>query len=283
LDWLCDRVEKLAGVGRVPKQELERVRQDALRALDIYIQAEKEYKQVLDDFKIMLGLPTKAEFRLDENELKALNSTETTYPNFNESQAIEIALLQRLDLVNSADAIIDAQRKIVVAEDSLRGDLTLVGGSNLTPDTDTDFTTLRRQKGAVDVGILLDLPLERMFEQNEYRKALIILSQRQREYEQTSDIVTLEVRQAYRDLTEGMRRYRVQSAALELAKKRLKDTYLLLRYGRASSRRVLRAQEDLFNAQNEAVDALTDYTIATLNFYYSTEVLQVRPDGMWEY
>jgi len=283
LDWLCDRVEKLAGVGRVPKQELERIRQDALRALDIYIQAEKEYKQVLDDFKIMLGLPTTAEFRLDEKELKALSSAEMTYPDFSESQAIETALLQRLDLVNSADAIIDAQRKIVVAADSLRGDLTLVGGSNLTPETDTDFTTLRRQKGAVDVGILLDLPVERMFEQNEYRKALITFSQRQREYEQTSDIVTLEVRQAYRDLTEGMRRYSLQSAALELAKKRLKDTYLLLRYGRASSRRVLRAQEDLFNAQNEAVDALTDYAIATLNFYYSTGVLQVRPDGMWEY
>lgn len=283
LVWLSERVEKLAAAGRVPKRELERVRQDALRALDIYIQAGKDYKQAIDEFKIILGLPTTAEFRLDENELKALSSAEMTCPDFNESQAVQIALLQRLDLVNNADAIIDAQRKIVVAADSLRGDLTLVVGGNLTSGTDTDFTTLRRQKGAIDVGMLLDLPLERMAEQNEYRKALITLSQQQREYEQAYDMVTLEVRQAYRDLMEAMQRYQVQSTALELAKKRLGNTYLLLRYGRASSRRVLNSQSNLFDAQNEATDALTNYTIATLKFYCATGVLQVRPDGMWEH
>ena len=55
-----------------------------------------------------------------------------------------------------------------------------------------------------------------------------------------------------------------------------------MQYARASSRRVLDAQNALFDAQNEAADALVDYAIATLNFYRDTGVLQVRPDGMWE-
>jgi len=67
-----------------------------------------------------------------------------------------------------------------------------------------------------------------------------------------------------------------------LAEKRLKNTNLLLQYGRASSRRVLNAQDALFDAQNAATEALVSYAIATLNFYRDTGVLQVRPDGMWE-
>ena len=97
-----------------------------------------------------------------------------------------------------------------------------------------------------------------------------------------ADWVTLEVSLAYRNLTEAMHRYEVQSAALELAQKRLESTSLLLQYNRTSSRRILNAQDDLFDARNDAAEALTDYTIATLNFYSATGVLQVKPDGMWE-
>ena len=92
----------------------------------------------------------------------------------------------------------------------------------------------------------------------------------------------LEVRQAYRNLDEAAERHKVQLEALQLAETRFNKTYLLLQYGRASSRRVLSAQEDLFDAQNEATQTLVDYTIATLNFYRDTGVLHVRPDGMWE-
>jgi len=131
-------------------------------------------------------------------------------------------------------------------------------------------------------GLHVDLPFDRDFEKNIYRKALITLNQRQREYDQAADIVRLEVRRAYRDLTEAAERHRLQLEALKLAEKRFKKTYLLLQYSRANSRRVLSAQDDLFDAQNAATQALVDYTIATLKFYRDTEVLQVRPDGMWE-
>ena len=127
----------------------------------------------------------------------------------------------------------------------------------------------------------LSLPFDRVAEQNIYRKALITLNQRQREYEQAEDTVKLEVRQAYRDLKEAAQRYRVQTKALKLAEKRLKNTFLLIQCGRASSRRFLHAQDSLHTAQNAATEALVNYMIATLNFYRDTEVLQVKPDGMW--
>ena len=310
LVWLHDRVEKLAAVWRVPKEELERIRQSKIQAKDTLVQAEKDYKQVLDEFKFwQLSLPVNSELQLDMNEFEVLRSAEMSKPLFSETEAIETALSERLDIANSSDAVIDAERKILVAADGFRGELNLfvgvdatsLGGSSELPGIgalDDDFVAdrnrpnplrrlrdnnpLRSFRDQSEIGIDWELPMDRVAEQNIYRKALINLSWRQREYERTSDAVTLEIRQAYRDLMEAIHRHKVQSEALELADKRLKDTYLLLQYGRASSRRVLNAQDDLFNAQNAATEALVGYTTAMLNFYCGTGVLEVKPDGMWK-
>jgi len=344
------QTEKLVNAGRLPRYELDRVRQDKLNAQDIYIQAEKDYKQALDEFKIILSLPATAEFKLDENEFAALSiqgtgkkqakeesTTEVLdllaeehklialiQPNeddngqddrrnqdayaklekihqqvldelkitpsspdntklqlnqgetgFSEEDAVKTALALRLDLANKGDAIYDAERKVLVAADNLRA------GLNLTAST--DVTSRGSSNSVAGIGLELDLPLDRMAEANEYRKALITLTQCKRGYEEATDIVVLEVRQAYRDLTESAERHRVQLESLELAKKRFNNTLLLLQYGRANSRRVLDAQADLLRSQNAATEALVGHTVAMLNFYRDAGVLQVRPDGMWEY
>ena len=187
-------------------------------------------------------------------------------------EAVETALCRRLDVTNSADAVLDAQRAVYVAADSLRADLRL----NAAVDVDT------RGDQVVTIGPVLDLPLDRVPEQHVYRRALISLEARRRDYDQLADTVRLEVRDAHRKLVETADRYRVASEGLEIAQMRAKKASVLMRYGQASSRRVLDALGDLFDARNVASNALVEYVIATLNFYRDTETLQVRPDGMWE-
>jgi len=384
---LYAKVEKLANAGRLPLIELERVRQEKLQAKDTLVQAQKEYKQVLDEFKLwQLSLPPSVEFQLDVNELKALSIvSKPVFPEikqqsnqdmsqeasalleeelelmalarldeadgsriqdtpaqlgrmyqqvpdelkinpaspvdaelrpdteneaaFSETDVVETALALRLDLANKADAIYDAERKVQVAADGLRGELNLFAGVDVTSlagaselpgvgaldddlvaDRDRsnplkrlrDNNPLRSFQDESEIGIDLELPLDRAVEQSIYRKALITLSLRKREYEEMVDLVTLEVRQAYRDLTKAAECYRIQLQNLELAQKRFTNALLLMQYGRASSRRVLNAQRDLFDAQNASTEALVGYTVATLSFYRDTGTLQVRPDGMWQ-
>jgi len=281
LDWVFERVEKLADAGRLPQLEADGANQDKLIALDAYLEVEKEYELLLDQFKITLGLPTTMEFRLDPNELEALRKTEIIYPDFSEDEAVETALSQRLDLTNSADAVFDSQRKVFVAADSLRAQLDLGLNANI-PLQDLSSSNAKVFQDLFLSGLQVDLPFDRVAEQNIYRKALITLNQKQREHELAADTVKLEVRQAYRDLKESARRYKVQSEALRLAQKRFNDTFLLMQYSRASSRRVLDSQKDLFDAQNTATEAMVAYAVATLNLYRDTETIQVRPDGMWE-
>ncbi|MHC4568759.1 MAG: TolC family protein [Planctomycetota bacterium] len=282
LAWLLQRVEKLANAGRLPMLEIDEVRQEKLQAANVYSRAERQYRQALDEFKLTLSLSTSAELRLDEGEFEALRAAEMTEPEFSEDQVLEAAQLARLDLANSADSIFDAQRKVHVAADSLRAKANLIGIAGTTSAKKADRRTLDWLREDYSVGLELDLPLDRVPEQNVYRKALITLNKRQREYEEAADTIKLEVRQAHRDLTEASERYKVLSEALDLAQERFNKTFLLVQYGKASSRRVLQAQQDLFDAQIAAARALVDYKIATLSFYRDTGVLQVRPDGMWE-
>lgn len=285
LERLYERSEKLASAGRLPKYELGQIRQGMLQAQDAQIQAEKEYKLAFDLFKMTLSLPPTAEFQLDHSELEALKAAGMPEPDFSQAEGVEAGLCHRLDLANSADAVIDAQRKVYVALDSLRADVNLVGTASAIVSQQTDQAgraTLKPLRDEYSLAIEFGLPLDRVAEQGAYRTALISLNRRHREHERMADTVALEVRQAYSDLTEAAKRYKVLSEGLKLADKRLREAFLLLQYGRVSSRRLLNAQQDLFDAQNEATEALVAYAIATLNFYCNSEVLQVRPDGMWE-
>jgi outer membrane protein TolC len=278
---LAGRVEKLTNAGRLPRLELDRLRQETLQARDTYVQARKEYEQAVDQFKITLSVPTTVEFGLEEGVLHELKVPDFADIDFDEAEAIRTALARRLDLANSADAVADAQRKVFVAADALRAGLNLTGTADVVPGRRGNRRTMQFTEDYL-LDLDLDLPLDRVAEQNVYRKALLKLNQRKRQYELASDTITVEVRQAYRDLKEAAERYGLQSEGLKLAQERFRKTNVLMQYARASSRRVLDAQRALFDAQNAAAEALVNYAIATLSFYRDTGVLQVRPDGMWE-
>jgi outer membrane protein TolC len=279
---VCSRAEKLAGAGRLPQFELDQARQDKLLAWDSYVQAEKIYKQALDDFKIALALPTESEFQLDVNELVILHAVKMTGPDFSETEALETALACRGDYANSADAVQDAERKVLVALDNLRMDLSVTAATKQQTRVVSDPVTLRNARSNGQVGLNMDLNLDKVSGENEYRLALITLNQHRRDYEQLMDTVILEVRKAYRDMAEASERYKGQSEQLALAGQRFDNTQLLLEYGRANTRDVLDAQKDLLKARNAATQAMVNYTVALLSFYRDVDVLQVRPDGMWQ-
>ncbi len=272
LQRLETRVVPLVEAGRLPREELAQVRQEILRAQDAQILAQKEYERWLDLLKITMGVPPTMEFDLDAQVFESWKTHGIPCPDISLKEAVETALIQRLDLSNSADAVIDAQRAVYVAKDALRPGLNIFASAETRTDGERN----------VAAGATLDLPLDRVAEQDLYARALVTLNQRLREYDLTADTIRMEVREAHRKLLEAAQRYQVLSEGVRLAERRVEDTFELLSYARVSSRRVLTALEHLYDARNEAADALTDYANATLNFYRDTEVLEVRPDGMWE-
>ena len=276
------RLEMEGEAGRKPPFEVDQARQSELGARDSYLQALQSYEQQLDEFKITLSLPTSTEVELNQNELKALEEIGITEPGYELDAAIETALAQRLDLANSADAVDDAGRKVVVAADNLGVELNLIGSANAGSPAGTDFKRLQFQNGTYALGLEADLLLDRKAERNAYREALIALQQRQREYQNDLDGVELDVRSAYRQLQEYAERYGTQKNSLDLSETRVESTTFLLQAGRVTTRDLLESQDALLGAQNNVTAALVDHAIAKVSFFRDVGVLQVRPDGMWE-
>jgi outer membrane protein TolC len=241
----------------------------------------QNYEQSLDQFKIRLTIPTTASLELDQNELQALRNTAIMQPQYSVDVAIETALLRRLDLANSADIVDDSVRKAKLAEEGLGVQLNLTARANVSSTPPTDFDRLEFHKGAYNTGLSADLPFDRKNQRNAYRTALINLEQSQRDYADNIDSVTLDVRQAYRQLEATAEQFNTQKKSLALAEERVKNMPLLLKSARAQIRDLLDAQDSLLQAQNDLTSALIGHTIAKLNFYRDVGVLQVKPDGMW--
>ena len=278
---LRERLQMEANEGVTPRFQVDQAEQSELLARDTYIRAQQRYEQLLDEFKITLALPTDIDIELDQNELKALQTIGIVEPDYELDAAVETALAQRLDLANSADAVEDAERKVVVAADNLGVELNLIGSAGVNSAPKTKIERLQFQNGTYSLGLEADLPLDRKAERNAYREALITFEQRRREHENEVDEVKLDVRDAYRRLREEAESYRTQQKALELAQIRVGVSPILWEAGRMNARDYLESQDDLLQAQNNVTSALVSHAIAKLNFFRDVGILQVKPDGMW--
>jgi outer membrane protein TolC len=276
-----DEASLNAEAGRLPPYEADQTKQRMLQARDNLAQTQRSYEQTLDNFKLLLAIPVDTEIELDPNEMTALKAIDIAEPQFPVDDAVAAALSMRLDLMTAFDQVDDAKRKVDVAVDALRAQLDLVASAGVPSTPDTEVERLRFHEGTYGAGLSLDLPLDQLSERNAYRRAMISYLQAQRDYEQASDQVKLGVRNAYRGLIEAARRYVIQVNSLELARERVNSTTMLLAAGRAQARDLLDAQDSLLSAQNDTTSTLVDYMIARLNFYRDTEILQIKPDGLW--
>ena len=277
-----DRAEMMAQAGRLPEFQVDQARQDELRAKDRWISALQSYYELLDNFKIDLGLPTDANVDLDDADLQKLVESGITHPEMSAGDAVALALENRLDLKNSEDSVIDIERKVVVAKNSLGADVSLVFETNVTTKPQTRFAEFRFDQATWSAGLDLDLPFDRLSERNDYRTALISLARVQRNYGLEVDNVKLSVRQAWRALQQARESYEIQKISLTLAKRRVDSTTLLLQAGRADTRDLLESQDALLEAQNALVRALTDHTLARLRFYRDIGTFNVDGKGLWQ-
>jgi len=314
------RARRLAEAGRLPEFQLDQAVQDELRARTRWIEARQRYASNLDAFKVKLGLPPDAPLELDAAELDRLQAmTDRFAPAGGDTapgddavppadapvtlrapdpaqagpleiapeRAVRLALASRLDLRTAQGKVADAQRKVFVAADALRAELTLLGsaeagqrrtgaGSAGRADADLD-----PNEGIFSGLVTLDLPFERTQERIAYRKSLIALEAAVRELQETEDGIKLAVRDDVRSLLRVRENVLIQLEAVQLARKRVHSTDLFLQSGRAEIRDVLESEEALLNAQNALIDAVVNYRIGELFLQRDMGLLQVDADGLW--
>ncbi|HNS31936.1 MAG TPA: TolC family protein [bacterium] len=276
-----ERIEMLAQAGRQPSYQVDQARQSELAAYQRWINAQNSHTSSLDNFKVFLGLPVEANLLLDDKLLEHLIDVGIEKPDIRLSEFIDIALKKRLDLLTAYDGVEDAKRKINVALNNLKPKVNLELSANSATES-KPYPNLDFEQPSYHAGLVFDLPLDRLPDRNSYKRALISLNRKQREFEESRDNIILEVVQQYRNLEEFYQSYLIQLNSLKLAEKRIESTNLLLQAGRATTRDLLDAEESYLNAKNALASSVINYIVSYLKFLYSAECLELDDSGMWK-
>lgn len=275
------RAEDLAKAGRVPEFEVDQSKQEELSARNSFVGELRQYRDRLDELKLDLGLPIDVDIEVDERDLAALSVSGIVHPDITSEAAVRQALALRLDLMNTADEVDDAARKVDVAANGLAPDvdLALSAGARSEGNQPTD---IQLDKSFYSAGVNVDLPVDRKLERNTLARAQIALDRAKRNFEALHDEIMLDVRQSWRSLQERREIFEIQSKSLALAESRVESTTLLLQAGRATTRDLIDSQSALLEAQNSLLGALVDHTIARLELWRDMETLLVTPEGSLE-
>jgi outer membrane protein TolC len=274
LEETCEKMEKLLGIGRIQKYDLDRAYQEKLQAWEGYLSAKDNYEQLLDEFKLEIGAPVRTEFCLDEKELDILREAGASQESLSMEETIENVLDNRLDLANLADELTDRLHKVFRTAYNPNGRLDFIDHSPKVSDEQLEHPSLEYLEKQFNLEFSENLSFDQLNEYNEFRKDMIALSRKYKEYAQKVNKIIMDVRKEYRDMEEATERYRLQLESINLAQKRANDSFALLRNNIGNVGDVLRAQDDLYKANIGATDALVDSAIAIIQ-------IQVQPDVMW--
>ncbi len=275
LEETCENMGKLLGAGRIQRYELDRAYQEKLQAWEGYLSAKGNYEQLLDEFKLEIGAPVRTEFCLDEKELAILREAGASQESLSMEEAIENVLENRLDLANLADELTDRLHKVFRTAYNPNGRLDFIDHSTKVSDEQLEHPSLEYLEKQFNLEFSEDMSFDQLNEHNEFRKDMIAMFRKYREYAQKVNKIIMDVRSEYRDIEEATERYRLQLESIKLAQKRANDSFALLRNDIGNVGDVLRAQDDLHKANIGATEALVDSAIAIMK-------IQVQPDATWQ-
>jgi hypothetical protein len=245
------------------------------------VNAVASYQAALDQFKIKLGLPIGERIALDDTALEELERIGLIAVPLDPDLAYRLAVEKQLTLLNEIDQFEDRKRKIWVAANRLRADVNLVGGASLESERPTDYTRFNADEVRANVGLQLNLPLDRLRERNVYRATLVNFEAAIRDLTLTLDLLKESIEGGLRTLNQRRQNYEIQRNALELANRRVASSTLMLEAGRAEVRDLVEAQDAQIAAQNAVTAALVSYHEARLRLMLDLGTLETAEERFW--
>ncbi|KPJ58382.1 MAG: hypothetical protein AMS15_08510 [Planctomycetes bacterium DG_23] len=276
-EWTFEQAEALRKLGDTSAIDVSRARNSVLSSRDRLNQAIQNYELSLDRFKQNLRLPLEERIELSEEEL-------TYQPlEVDLKEAVQIALARRLDLLNARDQLDDARRNLTLAKQELKPSLDFVASFTLPTDTGDRFGRQAWDDPYFSAGLELAIPFDKWSERTSYRRSYISYLRERRSLARKIDDIIIEVRSALRDLQKSETSIEIQRLNKEDTEKRKESAEydLLLEVGRRSTRDVLEAQEDLFDAEIAYDEAVVDYLVAKMNLKKAMGIIIIDEKGEW--
>lgn len=270
-----NRAEALRKLDRNRPDDVFQARRREIDAENSLIASRTDYRLRVDDFKILLGLPTVDPIELVESE-PPFESV-----HIDPDSAIEVALHNRLDLHNQRDRVEDSRRAVRIAKNHLLPDLNLAAGyGKASAGGPTDDATPNQRSGSV--GVTLRLPLDKKAERNAYRSSQIELDQAVRNLDLRENEIERDIRNAIRELSQFEQQITLQQDQIASERRAVAVTQIRVESGEAQQRDLADARQSLNDAMNRLIELKVQHFIARLNLRRSLGILFINNSGMWE-
>jgi outer membrane protein TolC len=246
-----------------------------------YINDIESYRGLLDDFKKHLNMPLGQELVLDDAELINLEQFGLQPPPLTDAYGFQLALTNRLDVINEVDKFQDKKRKVKVAADDLLPSLKFVTDLSLK-DQYYHRNSFDLSDYSAGAGLSLDLPLDKLTERNAYRKSRIDFEQQLRSLMRTLDDLRDTLRTNVRTLDQNQQSYIINQKALIVARRELEKARLdMLAGGRVSPRDIIEAQTAVASAENSVYTSLINFHTQRLKLLNNTGILKTDQNNWW--
>ena len=204
-----------------------------------------------------------------------------------QEQAIDMALANRLDLMNGRAQVMDSFRAVEVAADALESDLNFT--ANVSVGTDPSSPNPIRfdaSTSSAQVGLQFDSPINRFNERNAFRSAQIGYQQARRNYMASEDSVVNGIRANLRRLRISRLNFQISRQQLIAATRQVDEAQLQLRANgsgdSSSTRDLLQALQGLLGAKNNLISSWIDYEVGRIELFVDLELLYLNDDGTWQ-
>jgi len=217
---------------------------------------------------------------------------ELTPVHLTPSEAVDLALENRLDLMNRRALVMDARRRLEIAADRLEGTLDIVAeGAVNTPPLlqNSEPYDFRARESEFRVGVAVKTPVDRRRERNNFRAAQIAYQRARRNYVAAEDQIKLDVRSEFRDMRAQRELFEIQRRALRVAAMELEQALEAGERqadgeggGRQQGLNIPRALENILDAQDELIEAWVEYETARMELFRDVGVMRIDANGLWQ-
>lgn len=209
--------------------------------------------------------------------------------------ALQIALANRLDIMNSRAELVDTWRLIAFNADALQSQLNVVLDGDISTARNNPVS-FRAPTGSVRAGVQFDAPLTRLLERNNYRQALIDYQRDRRAFIQSMDSVDRNLCNLLRNLKRLRINLEIQRKAAAISNRRVDFAQEELeepppppeaggqaveQLGPTAARNSMDALSDLRNTQNNLMSVWLNHYAYRMVLMRELGVMQLDEQGRW--
>jgi len=226
------------------------------------IVAENQIRSVEDRLRRILNLPRDSQ--LWERPIRPAEKPVLAEISFSEEESLKRALELRPEYVQAKKDLTNKDIYARFARNQLFPSLNLQGSAGLNGIGENWHDSFHELRGgdyySYAVGLVLEVPLGNRSARGEYAKACLDRDKSKATLVNLEQKITLEIREAIRQIQTNRKRIDATEKARILAEKKLEVEQKKLSVGMSTNFEVLRTQRDLLEAETNWIKALLDYT-----------------------